>query len=268
MDSRQAHIPHSVCAGLDQGMKVKRGTPDHPKVAHLAALLNIEIFSAVGILEMLWHFTAKFAPCGDIGKHSDAAIAEAVHWRVRSGSAGVATGVRLRSALVEAGFLDTCLCHRLVVHDWPDHADQSVTRMMTRQKLVFVHTSTSLPLPLPEPQPEHSHRRTANGGTDFEAWFELQYSRHPNKREKTPSARLAAEAFAAGKFTLKDFDRRHAAWCATEAWTWKSGAKAPRSLGEWITDEGYRYDPPAGKPPESVGIPAEYSDPNRYKLGD
>ena len=133
---------------------MKRGAPDHPKVAALAALLNIEHFSAVGILELVWHFTAKFSPQGDIGKHSDAAIAEAVRWRVRSGSHGVPTGVRLTSALVEAGLVDRCTCHRLVVHHWFDHADEAVRKYLSRQGLDFVRHLSSLPLPIPMPMPE------------------------------------------------------------------------------------------------------------------
>lgn len=138
----------------DGGSKtLKRGTPDHPKVAHLATLLNIRRSWAVGILEMLWHFTAKYAPQGDIGRYDDATIARAVDWDVRSGSAGVPTEVRLRSALVQAGFLDTCPKHRLIVHDWRDHADQAVTKFLSRHSLDFVRTEDSLPLPLPEPLP-------------------------------------------------------------------------------------------------------------------
>ena len=49
---------------------MKRGTPDHPKVAKLASMIGLPIPWAlpytVGLLEMLWHFTAKFAPRGDI----------------------------------------------------------------------------------------------------------------------------------------------------------------------------------------------------------
>jgi hypothetical protein len=139
---------------------LKRGTPAHPKVAHLARLLNIEIFGAVGILEMLWQFAARFCPQGDIGKHTDAAIARAVGWEKRSGSRGVPTEVRLTSALVDAGFLDRCEFYRLVVHDWKDHCDQAVTKYLSRHGLDFVYPgiashshsqSHSSVKPLPDP---------------------------------------------------------------------------------------------------------------------
>lgn len=103
---------------------------------------------------MLWHFTAKYCPQGDIGRFEDSVIAKAVDWEVRSGSSGVRTEVKLRSALVEAGFIDTCTCHRLVVHDWSDHADQAVTKYLDRRRISFVHPRDILPLPVPLPEPK------------------------------------------------------------------------------------------------------------------
>jgi hypothetical protein len=132
---------------------LKRGTPDNPKTVHLAELLNINRAWAVGILEMLWHFTAKFCPCGDIGRFTDKQIAEAVAWERPTGERGVTPEWKLSDALVTAKWLDRCTCHRLVVHDWSDHADQSVERFLARRGLVFVHTVTSLPLPMPKPLP-------------------------------------------------------------------------------------------------------------------
>ena len=137
---------------------LKRGTPENPKVAHLSQLLNIPRPWAVGILEMLWHFTAKFAPCGDIGKYTDATIAEAVGWQRPTGERGVTPQWKLSDALVEAKWLDRCPCHRLVVHDWSHHADQSVTKYLDRHRLSFVHAVNSLPLPLPLPLPQSRPR--------------------------------------------------------------------------------------------------------------
>jgi hypothetical protein len=50
------------------GQTMKRGTPEHPKTAHLMAALSIPRPYAVGILELLWHFTARYAPRGDVGR--------------------------------------------------------------------------------------------------------------------------------------------------------------------------------------------------------
>jgi hypothetical protein len=68
----------------------------------------------VGLLERLWHLAATSAPRGDIGRHDDELIAEMVGW---DGSAEI-----LIAALVDSRWLDRHPEHRLVVHDWHDHA--------------------------------------------------------------------------------------------------------------------------------------------------
>lgn len=99
---------------------MKRGGPSHPKTLGLAKALGGERYAAVGILESLWHFTAQYARRGDIGRYEDSAIAEAIGWTGEPS--------KLIEALVKRGFLDRCRCHRLRVHDWPDHADQAVEK--------------------------------------------------------------------------------------------------------------------------------------------
>ena len=59
---------------------MKRGTPDHPKVYDLAERLKVKRPTALGYLELLWHFTAVYAPEGDIGRYSDKRIEGAMDW--------------------------------------------------------------------------------------------------------------------------------------------------------------------------------------------
>ena len=54
---------------------MKRGTINHPKTLMLAETLGVHHLTAVGILEALWHWTATYAPKGDIGRYPDAIIA-------------------------------------------------------------------------------------------------------------------------------------------------------------------------------------------------
>lgn len=70
-----------------------------------------------------------YAHQGDIGRHADEAIARAIHWDREP--------VALLSALVASGWVDACPCHRLRVHDWPAHADQTVHRVLANRKLTF-----------------------------------------------------------------------------------------------------------------------------------
>ena len=152
---------------------MKRGTPSHPKTLALAAALELPQWGAVGLLEMLWHFAAQYARRGDVGRHGDGAIAAALGW--------TQDPARLVQVLVETGWLDGCSCHRLRIHDWPEHADQAVQRTEDVRRRGFLEcyqrvellrgtafakpasrpleTSSSLlevsslPLPLPEPEP-------------------------------------------------------------------------------------------------------------------
>jgi len=62
---------------------VKPGTPRHPKTQALAEQLGEQLATAVGILEMLWHFTAEVTPAGDIGKYTPRHIARHIGWSGR-----------------------------------------------------------------------------------------------------------------------------------------------------------------------------------------
>lgn len=78
----------------------------------------------VGILERLWHATIRDAQRGDIGRLDDELIAEAVGWH---GDANM-----LVDALVECRWLDRCVTHRLVIHNWGDHAPDFVKGALKR----------------------------------------------------------------------------------------------------------------------------------------
>ncbi len=73
---------------------------------------------AVGLLERLWQFTMANAFRGDVGRYADDEIAEGVGWH------GDATD--LIAALKACGWLDESDAHRLVVHDWHEHAPKHV----------------------------------------------------------------------------------------------------------------------------------------------
>lgn len=141
---------------------MKRGGPTHPKTFNLAELLGIRRAHAVGILELLFHFTAQYAPEGDVGRYSDKRIAAAVDWH--------GSPVKLVSALVEARWLDPHPTARLAVHDWAEHADRTTlqklrhngkmpvesnhvdtTKVCTKPEAPGITLGT---LPEPEPVPE------------------------------------------------------------------------------------------------------------------
>lgn len=141
---------------------MKRGGPNHPKTYALAEALGIRRFHAVGLLEMLFHFTAQYAPEGDIGKYSDKRIAAAVDW--------AASVPRLIDSLVATGWVDRHSGARLVLHGWSEHADKATVQRLRRAgknpiesnhrdsdnlcPQVNSHGRGVGALPVPEPVPE------------------------------------------------------------------------------------------------------------------
>jgi hypothetical protein len=102
-----------------------RGVLDHPKFGALKSLLKLSKFATLGLLESLWQFTARYAPAGNIGKYTDSEIAIWLEWP------GDATA--LISALIAARWLDIDDQFRLIVHDWPDSADEAVHGQLARR---------------------------------------------------------------------------------------------------------------------------------------
>lgn len=109
---------------------MKRGTPRHPKVRDLCDQLGCNLALAVGYLELLWHFTAEFAPQGDIGRYSDKRIEGALDWHRSTGG--------LVRALVTSGWVDPHPDLRLTIHDWHEHCDDSVRKRLLRANLSFL----------------------------------------------------------------------------------------------------------------------------------
>lgn len=158
---------------------MKRGTPDHPKTLDLADRLGVESWGAVGVLESLWHWTARFAVAGNIGKFSNDQIARGIGWR--------GDAEKLIGALFESRWIDKSATERLVVHDWHDHADDAAKKYIERNKLKFLSyevetcrdisvqvaicppRACALPLPLPDSEPIVCPSQTAatNGSSLF-----------------------------------------------------------------------------------------------------
>jgi len=109
---------------------MKRGTPEHPKTKTLAKILEIPLYGAVGILEMLWHFASFRALQGDLGRWSNVQIAEAINWDREPDE--------LINALIESGFVDKSNEYRLLIHDWHDHAEEAVKKTLRNRKLPFL----------------------------------------------------------------------------------------------------------------------------------
>jgi len=97
---------------------------------HLAELLGIPLPYAVGIMEMLWHYAGVNTPRGDIGCQPNEAIREACGFTRKAAV--------LSDALVTARWLDRDDEHRLILHDWPDHCEQAVVKLLEDRKHDFL----------------------------------------------------------------------------------------------------------------------------------
>jgi len=118
-----------------EGADMKIDALDHPKTLDFSARLAVSRPTAIGHLELLWAFTGKQAPQGNVGKWPDGSIARACDWM---GSPGV-----FIRALIESGFLDCDPDHRLIVHDWPDHASGWVRAKLKKMGLNFATSDRS-----------------------------------------------------------------------------------------------------------------------------
>ncbi len=130
-----------------------RGTLTHWKTRTLAAELSIQPCFALGLLEALWHTTAELAPAGNIGRLPNRAIAMEMFYE---GDAD-----KLIEALIISGHVDKNEQHRLVIHDWLQHADYNTKRKVERRGESMVGHDASSPvitphksIPVPEPVPE------------------------------------------------------------------------------------------------------------------
>jgi len=99
----------------------------------LSRRLRVSLPEAVGTMELLWHWVAEYLPRGDIGRSEDWEIASAVHWKKDP--------EELVRALVEEHWLDEHPTCRLVVHDWPEHCEESVHTRLARARDFFADGS-------------------------------------------------------------------------------------------------------------------------------
>jgi hypothetical protein len=117
---------------------VKRGTPEHFKTMRLATLLSAERpcdrAEALGIVEALCnHFAPRSAPQGNVGRCTNREIAD--------GCYSTRDADTLVHALVESRWLDEHPEQRLLIHDWKEHADESVRKWLIRNKLPWLTPS-------------------------------------------------------------------------------------------------------------------------------
>jgi hypothetical protein len=189
---------------------MKRGTPYHPKTFQLAEALKIPWAMAIGHLELLFHFTAQYAPQGNIGKFSAKRIASGIGWNGKP--------EKILDALVLTGWLDRSEVHDYLVHGWSEHVDRSTLQRLNRlglstiqqnqgdtAKVCTQNVSLTCTPPVPEPEPEptttahttlagESEKPTRVKPTRVDAervrWFEEFYLLYPRHEAKAAATKV------------------------------------------------------------------------------
>ncbi len=156
---------------------MKRGTPHHRKMHELAKALKIPLPMAVGIMEMLWQFAGQYTQQGDIGRVPDRVIAGAADWQKKPET--------LINAMVQTGWLDRVdEPHRLIIHDWPEHCEQSVIKWLEYNDKKF--------LPIYGVSLDNRKRNSSKSLPSREAKAEAKDSESEVPEKKTPEVSLPA----------------------------------------------------------------------------
>jgi predicted outer membrane lipoprotein len=130
---------------------MKRAAWNHLKTRNLAKALGIPRPYAFGILEALMHLCAKVTPRGNIGALSPEEIVKELDCPQDP--------QELIAALVKTGWLDKDRAHKLVVHDWHEHADDGVRKTLEASGLTFVGGH-------PPRRPKGGYRRGETAASD------------------------------------------------------------------------------------------------------
>jgi len=142
---------------------------------------------AIGVVRLLYAYTAESTPAGDIGTKSDSLIAKACGWPASDSTTLIA-------ALLSTGWLLRDTSCRMVVADWENRCPSSVLRQMEEDGLSFVEHNAPPDFALENcvPDPKASKRRAPKRIKYSEA-FERFWAAYPTTRKmKKP---LAFEAW-------------------------------------------------------------------------
>ena len=85
---------------------------------------------------------------------------------------------------------------------------------------------------------------SGSGALPLDEFFEARYTRHPVKLDRGLAQNVMSQipgiTTAAGQ---AEFATGHDAWCESEKWRWKDGARAP-TFAKFIVDATWKYKAP------------------------
>ena len=107
----------------------KRGTLEHPKTKRLARQIDMPAWAALGLLEAFWHWIGRYCPTGAFTSEDWFDCADTI--RLDPG---------VLQALIASGYVDQ-FGDAFLVHDWQDHADDTVKKTLQKRDEVFADGS-------------------------------------------------------------------------------------------------------------------------------
>lgn len=112
---------------------MKSGTENKLKFKQLQRRLDLPLWQARGLLDTLWNFVATNCPAGDLGRFTDEEIATGIDWR--------GDAQELIQAFLDARWVDSNPDPRvrLLVHDWPEHCEDTVHKALARRVDLFAN---------------------------------------------------------------------------------------------------------------------------------
>ncbi len=108
---------------------MKKGTDGLAKFLLMLRDLKLPKYAGKGLLQDLWDFTALNAPEGNLGKFTNEEIALSIGYE--------SDPDELIEVLLKRGWLDEHGSHRIVVHDWSDHCEDSIHDRLAKERRFF-----------------------------------------------------------------------------------------------------------------------------------
>lgn len=143
----------------------------HPKTRKLARLLQCSIPTAIGHLNLLWHFALKYAPDGDLSRFDSAEIADGCMWE--------GTPETLCEAFESCEWVDRVDEWKCTIHDWHEYGGKAlrhIERLKGRASTDYKEWRQAV-------LERDAHTCQECGNTDdLKAHHILRYATHPKER--------------------------------------------------------------------------------------
>jgi hypothetical protein len=258
----------------------KRGVIDHPKNKRLARLLGTIPGVSLGLLETIWHWVGEFRKDGALTLNDLEDALDSGGWLAMFNIEQVRDA--MTNVERECIWLDVLADGRFYIHDWHEHAEDSIHNWLGRAKKLFANGArpslkrlsqseresieahyeqlsaepcaqqahkerTAIAIALPEPMPiPEPNIVVAQEADQTQAWEEFcrTYPRRSGALNKAKAQPKFAKLARDHPDILAGV-RRYRQWCDA---TGKSGTEFVKQMDSWLNGRLWReeYEIPNG----------------------